>query len=253
MKKKKNIFLFLGGIILVIIAVFGYLIVSDLKQEEILKQEIINVSNKDLLKSNYEIEVKTTGDYAYVEEAVKKFYKQLSDSVKIMNSSLNDENLINILSPANLEKDRPHFQQSFQLLDAAEAKTKEAINTIISLCNEEKIKNLLDKEKVDDYYIDLYQELMYTKKDIQTLNETKVEMEELSNNIDAFLKKVREILQMLERTNDSWQIEDNQIYFDNNQQVEEYNRLYNELNQIATEKFTQSDQNTNTNTSSSNV
>lgn len=234
---KKKILLFFGIIFLIFVGLIAYLVVVDLKQEDLLKQEIINFSNKDLLKSDYSIEVKTTGDYAYVEEAVKKFYKELSDNVKIMNVYMNDEKFISILSADNLVTDRPNFIRSHQVLETARKNITEAIGEITNLCEEETLKNLIDKDKVDEYYYDLYLQLMYTEKDLGTFKEIKTEMEELSNNLNLFLDKVKEILNFLEKNNSSWEVISGQIYFKTNDLVNEYNRLYQELNTMATEKF----------------
>ena len=98
MKNKKGLKKIIIGIVIAVVIIIGLIFFTafkELQEEDILKQEIINYSNKDLAKDDYPIEVKTTGDRAYVEEAVKKYYKSLSDSVKAINNSLNDEELIN--------------------------------------------------------------------------------------------------------------------------------------------------------------
>ena len=243
---KKKILIFIGVIVLIVVALVAYLVVSDLKQEEVLKQEIVNVSNKNILTDNFDVEVKTTGDYAYVEEAVKQYYKDLSDSAKQINYYLNDEELTNILAPENLEKNRPDFDESKELLNEARQNTTDAINRISDLCEEETIKNLLDKDKVDKYYIDLYEDLMYTDKDLKELQETKQEMDTLSKNLNIFLDKVEEMLTFLETNNNYWYIENNQIYLETEALVDEYNNLYNELNKIATENFDTNNQSTDT-------
>lgn len=250
MKKGKKILFIIGIIIVIIISLLANLIIKDLKIEDQLKQEIVNISNKNLLTDNYDIHVVTTGDYAYVEEAIKKFYKELSDNIKTMNLQLNNEALINILSANNIKTDGPDFVQSYQLLDEVQTKSSEALNNIAALCNEEYIKNLLDKEKVDSYYIDLYQQLMYTEKDLETFRQTKEEMETLNNNLNTFLNKVRGMLQMLQKNQNSWKIENGQLYFNQNSLVNEYNRLYNELKTFAAENF---DSKTTTNSTNSNI
>lgn len=238
MKKKiKKVLLVIGIIIVVFAVIIGYFVYKDLKQEEVLKQEVITLSNKDLLNDNYDIEIKTTGEYAYVENAVKKFYKELSDNVKKLNTSLDDEALLNILAPESLEKDRPNFINSHLIISKAKNESTEALNKIANLCSEEYIKNLLDKEKVSDYYLDFYQKIMYTENDLKELKETKEEMEEVSNNINLFLSKVEELLDLLEKYNASWVIEDKQIYFETTEQVNEYNNLYQEIVKIAEEKL----------------
>lgn len=243
---KKKILIFIGVIVLIVVALVAYTVVSDLKQEEVLKQEIVNVSNKNILTDNFDVEVKTTGDYAYVEEAVKQYYKDLSDSAKKINYYLNDEELTNILAPENLEKNRPDFDESKELLNEARQNTTDAINRISDLCEEETIKNLLDKDKVDKYYIDLYEDLMYTDKDLKELQETKQEMDTLSQNLNLFLDKVEEMLTFLENNNNYWYIENNQIYLETEDLVEEYNNLYSELNKIATENFDTNNQSNDT-------
>ena len=78
---------------------------------------------------------------------------------------------------------------------------------------------------------------MYTEQDLKNLKETKEQMEEISTNMNLFLDKIEEIMNMLEKNNGSWKIEDNQLYFNTNELVNEYNTLYKELREIATEKL----------------
>ena len=233
----KKILMIIGIIILIIITGFGYFIYKDLKQEEVLKQEVIKLSNKDLLKDNFSIEIKTKGEYSYVENAIKKFYKELSDNVKTLNYSLDSEDLMNILSIENIKNDSPNFLKSHTTISTVRTKTTKSLEKIAQLCSEEYIKNLLDKEKVSDYYIEFYQKLMYTEQDLKNLKETKEQMEEISTNMNLFLDKIEEIMNMLEKNNGSWKIEDNQLYFNTNELVNEYNTLYKELREIATEKL----------------
>lgn len=229
----KKILLIIGLLFLILVIFFGYIIVEDLKQEDILKQEIVNVSNKDLKTDDYKIEVKTKGDYAYIEEAVKKYYKELSDNVKIINHYFNNEEFTNILSPKTLEERRPNFQSSYQLISSTKKNTLEAFNKISSLCDEKTIKTLIDKDKVDDYSYDLYLELMYTKEDIKEMKEIKENMQTLSNDMEQFLDKVIEVLDLLKENNSSWRTENDQIYFDSNELVNRYNNLYNDLQEIS--------------------
>ena len=243
-KKKSNklkyILIFIGIILVIFIGVVGYLVVKDLEQEDILKKEIVNLSNKDLVADNYDIEVKTTGDYAYIEEAIKTYYKKLSDSVKTINNYLNDEDLINILSATNLEIDRPKFENSYKILSETRDKSNHAMDTIIDLCSEEAIKELIDKKKVDSYSYDLYLELMYTEEDLKDLEKTKTEMQVVSDNLNTFLDKVEALIKMLEVNSDYWFIDEGQLYFEKDSLVTEYNILYNDLNDFVNQNFADS-------------
>lgn len=250
MKKKKGIlkyiFIILGIILVIFSIVIGYLVITDLKQEDLLKKELVNLANKDLLNDNYDIKVKTTGDYAYIEEAVKSYYKKLSDNIKLINSYLNDEELINILSLENISKDKPNFNNSYKILNDTKEKVNKSLTEIINLCNEDTIKNLIDKEKVDDYSYELYLELMYTKDDIEEFNNTKNEMKTIGDNLNTFLDKVEAILNLLKDNSNSWFIENNELYFKTNSLVNKYNSLYNDLNTFVKDKFSKYNNNDTT-------
>ena len=57
-KTVKKVFIITGVLFAIFAFLIGYLVVKDLKQEELLKQEIINYSNKNLATDNFDITVK---------------------------------------------------------------------------------------------------------------------------------------------------------------------------------------------------
>lgn len=250
--KLKYILIFIGIILVIFVSVIGYLVVKDLEQEDILKKEIVNLANMDLVTGNYDVEVKTTGDYAYIEEAIKTYYKKLSDSVKVINNYLNDEELINILSASNLESDGPNFERSYKILSDTREMSNQAMATIINLCSEETIKGLIDKKKVDSYSFDLYLELMYTEDDLKNLEKTKTQMQVISTNLNTFLDKVEAMIKMLETNSGYWFIDEGQLYFEKDSLVTEYNNLYSDLNNFVNENFDDSN-NTGITRTNSNV
>lgn len=239
MKKKKlvkRIILTVVVIVVAFAALIFYFVFKDLKQEELLKQEIVNYSNKNLQTDDFPIIVKTTGDYAYVEEAVKKYYKNLSDNVKAINSCLKNDKLLTVLSPNSLQTDRPAYASSHEILKSTRDKVNEALKNIDELCDEKTIKNLIDKEKLDDgdYYYDLYLKFMYTDKDKEDLAKTRESMEEVSKVFNEYLDKADEILSFLQANDSVVEYSGGMVYFRSDSQVEEYNKLVSELQEIAT-------------------
>ena len=234
----KRILIIIGILILIFIGIIAYAVVKDLKQEEILKQEVVILTSKDLLKDNFNINIKTTGEYAYVEKTIKKYYKDLSDNVKEINSYMDNDDLVNIITVDNLKNDKNGFIKSRKTLSDAKTKVVGSMNNISKLCEEETIKNLIDKEKVSDYTIEFYNKLMYTKEDLKELKETKEEIKKTADAFSKFLDKIEEILNMLDKNNDNWLIKDGQLYFTSDELVDEYNKLYKELATMAEEDFT---------------
>lgn len=225
------------GIVLVLFLVFAglviYYVAVGLEQEDILKQEVINFSNKDLANDDYSIYVKTKGDYAYIEEAAKKFYKELSDNVKIVNYYIADEELINLLAADNLNKERPNYTKSYAIIERDKSKVLDALKNISKLCEKKTVENLIDKDKIDSSSYEIFEELMLTKKDIEDLTETKNKMEFISKNLNLFFDKEVEILDFLKANDSNWQYIDNQLGFATDELVNKYNTLCNDLKEIA--------------------
>lgn len=235
MKKRTKIIIIILAVVAVLIGVIVYISIGELREEDILKQEVVNFSNKDLLNDDFSIEVKTTGDRAYIEEAVKKYYLELSNNIKVIDSYLtNNIELQNVLTLESLINNRPTYEESLKIVSEAKNEVSKALNNIIKLCDEDTIKNLIDKKKLDDpdYYYDFYMQLMGTDKDLEKLKEVKENMETLTSDLEEFLDKVTEILYFLE-SNDSLITYSDTISFANDDLLLRYQTLVNELSEIA--------------------
>ena len=97
---KKKILLGVGIVVLVFAGIVGYMVVSDLGQEDKLKEELnslnelVNADNIDLDLIYEKLDrTVTKGDYAKVEKSFKTYLKDSFDnSIEIVNL-LNDEKL----------------------------------------------------------------------------------------------------------------------------------------------------------------
>lgn len=238
-KNKKSDYLYkmLGIGLVLVIGIVGYFVSYNQRQEELLKKEIISVAKQDLLIDNYDIKIKTKGDYAYIEKKVKEYFKDLSEHSKKIYSYVRDERLIKILSATNLEDDGPNFDESFKLLSEVRNNSMESLKVITNLCSEKTIKDLVDKDKISKKKYKLYLKLMYTDDDLEKLEITEREIQEFSDNLNSFLDKVEHIFEMLKNNKDYWFIKDGQLYFETNKLVDEYNELYNDLNDFVEDKF----------------
>ena len=237
MKKKKilkRVIIIIGIILALFLALIMYEVINELQEEKVLKQEIINYSNKDLATDDFSITVKTSGDCAYVEEAVKRFYKELSDDVKTINLYLTNDKLNNILSYESLIKDKPNYTLSHSTVNVARNKINESFDSIKELSKEKTIKNLIDKDKLEnsEYYYDLYLNLMYTEKDLEDLEKLRKEMETISNNLNQYLNKIDEILYFLENNNSKVIYSNNMIYFETTAELNQYKQLLSDLNEL---------------------
>lgn len=234
MKKKKVlkaiIFTVLAIAILFVVLIF-YIAIKQLEEEKVLKQELMYYSNLDLIKDKFPLEIKTTGDCAYIEEAIKKYYRRLSDNMKGLNDYLNNHNLTNVLTIDSLISDRPDFTISRTTVKDTKSKINTYLQNIASLCDEETIKNLIDKEKLDDsdYYYDLYLQLMCTDHDLKEFADLKARMKEASKYLSEVLDKVDEILLFLQAHDSEISYQNHMINFNSTTLATEYKKLIAEL------------------------
>jgi len=238
-KTVKKVLLAIGLIVALLLAIIIITVIKQLQEEETLKNEIISYSNKDLATDNFKIEIKTTGDCAYIEEAIKKYYKELSDNVKEINSYLTKEEFTKILSAENLSKDHPDFILSHATVTNTKTKMKKLLSNIEKMCDEKTLDSLIDKEKLSDreYYYDLYKELMYTKQDLKELRKVKDQMKELSMTLTEFLDKIDEMLTYLQINDNEIEYQNTNLFFKSEKTLTEYKKLLAELQTIAS-KFT---------------
>lgn len=228
--KKRTLVCVIISIILILFAIFGYFIYSDLKQEELLRDEIEAYMELDFATDDYSVEVKTTGDYAIVEEAIKTYFKDMSDIVKQVSKLENDEEFLNILTPQNFKNDGPSFTTSLAKIESVRTDVEGNINKFIEMCEEDYIMSLIEKnENLDSYYVELYRELMYTEEDLKEIQETKEEMVKVRDTFNTFLDDCEEILLFLKKNSGKWLIENDTIIFNTDKLLEEYNALTSKL------------------------
>ena len=225
--KKKTILKYFTFILLILISSFiGYVFNNNKRQEELLKKELINLVEKDLSKDNYDIKIKTKGEYAKTEKKLKKHYKELSNNIKTINSYLDNQDLINILSLDNIKNNAPNFENSYNLINDVKDKLNSSITIVSNLSSEESIKEILDDKELD-----------YINEKLKKLINIKEETQIIVDNLNIFFNKVEEILNLLKNNTNNWYIKDNQLYFKTNKLVNEYNNLYNDLNSFVKDKF----------------
>ena len=117
MSSKKKFFLIFLFIVLDMFLLVGFLVIRDATSLNDLKKEAKVLSKLDITKDRYNTRIKSSGDYAVVEKAMKSY---LDDSAVLMQDILgiiNDEKLTKILSFDNYSKDGPEFTESLKYLE----------------------------------------------------------------------------------------------------------------------------------------
>lgn len=231
---KKAIIGVIIAIILVAAIGIGILVVKDFKQEDILRQEMLEFENLtraeniDLDQIDQRIrELKTTGDYGVLEKAMKDYLADVVNvSVDIANI-LNDERIVNALTPENYQEDGPDFVQTKQFLEESKTNLEQYKNEVLQLLTNEGAMSYIENKNLDDYYVDLYKEIALSED--TALDEDNAEIEASLEEATRILDIESQVINLLSENQNSWEIDEDTIVFNNATLQNQYNDLVGQI------------------------
>ena len=226
-KKKRNIKLIgtIIGIIVIILCILGYMLIKDLKQEDILRAEVQNLSKKDFTTDRYNTSIKTRGDYAVVEKTIKEYLDEYATDLQSLSDITKDEKIKSILSADNYQKDGPDFNSTKKYLQNTKADFNTKINSLTSKTSEEEIMQKIEDKKLDKYYVDLYKELMLSESADTDFKKSLESLKELSETINNILDTEEAVIDLLISEKGKWTIEEGKIVFQSTDALNRYNEL----------------------------
>lgn len=229
MGKKKIVFIVIGIIILVLLGIFGYMVVDEMNQTNKLIIEVGEVSQMfNQTSLDYEIiEQKLStnvskGDYLVVEKAVKQYLSDALASMKELQSVVDDDRITTLLTIDNYAEDGPDFVNTKEYIQNTRTALENLKNEFISYTTQEKMDEYISDKGLDEYYIELYNELMGGDEIMQA------DIEELESSLDSIINMLNNtdvVIDFLIENKDSWELQGENIVFFSNDLVNEYNEL----------------------------
>ena len=211
--KNKKFFIIFCFILIDVFLVVGFLVIRDSISFNELKREVIELSKLDITKDRYNRKIKSHGDYATVEKAIKDYMDEYAVDIQYLSKMMNDERLSTILSYSNYEKDGPEFKESLDYLEKSKKEYNEKIDKLIANLDEENIDNYIYTRINDEYYVSLYHELIFETPMIANLKNTKTLLEESREKMNLIYDTCIDTLNYLCLYNDKWKLEDGEIKF----------------------------------------
>lgn len=229
MGKKKIVFIVIGIIILVLLGIFGYMVVDEMNQTNKLIIEVGEVSQMfNQTSLDYEIiEQKLStnvskGDYLVVEKAVKQYLSDALASMKELQSVVDDNRITTLLTIDNYTEDGPDFVNTKEYIQNTRTALENLKSEFISYTTQEKMDEYISDKGLDEYYIELYNELMGGDEIMQA------DIEELESSLDSIINMLNNtdvVIDFLIENKDSWELQGENIVFFSNDLVNEYNEL----------------------------
>ena len=231
---KKAIIGVIIAIVLVIAVGIGILVVKDFKQEDILRQEMLEFENLtraeniDLDQIDQRIrEIKTTGDYGVLEKAMKDYLADVVNASVSIADVLNDERIVNTLTPQNYTDDGPDFVQTKQFLEEAKGKVQQYKTEVLKLLTNEGAMSYIENKNLDQYYIDLYKEIALSED--TALEADTADLETSLNEVTKILDIETQVINFLSENKNGWEIQGENIVFHSEALQNQYNEYINQL------------------------
>lgn len=231
---KKKIFITIGAIVAIIIAIIAYMVVSDMIQEKKLNEEFSYVDGLVEKEEKQTEEIKnalerivTKGDYAKVETSYKKYLKDIYENIENLTKILEDDEITNSLTAKNYQEDGPEFVKTKEYLSETKKSLEDGKNTYYELLTEDGAMKYIKTMELDSYYEDIYKnEINGYISEEEHENKT---VEESINDVISLLDTSEKIINFLSDNKDSWTIEDESIVFNTQKLSDEYEKMADEI------------------------
>ena len=231
---KKAIIGVIIAIVLVAVVGIGILVVKDLKQEDTLRQEMLEFENLtraeniDFDKIDQKIrEIKTTGDYGVLEKAMKDYLADVVNATVSIADVLNDERIVNALTPENYVEDGPDFVQTKQFLEEAKEKMEQYKTEVLKLLSNEGAMSYIENKNLDDYYIDLYKEIALSED--TAIEEDNAELEASLDEAMSVIDTESQVINFLAENKSGWEIQGENIVFNSEALQNQYDELVSQI------------------------
>ena len=230
---KKKVLIVLLIIIVIALVGVGYFVFTDMQQEEKLKTELselndlVNAENIDMDAVNEKLDRRiTTGDYEKVEDAYKSYLRDNFDnSIQIANI-LNDEKITTLLTVENYESDGKDFIESKEYITNIRTTFEECKNKYTEFLTEEKAMSYINDKGLDSYYTDLYKNEFIG--DMSSATKDTIVQDSIDEVI-TILNTSSEVLNLLSANQSAWEIDGENISFNNESLSNQYDELVNSL------------------------
>lgn len=216
--------------------IVGFFVITGIKEEVTLENEfsaiedLIDNSSIDNTQIDYMLNnFVTTGDYLNVEKAIKDYLEDLLVECRRLDNIFQSQDLTNVLSLYNFDADAPYFYESQNIIENYYQELKNIKTNLINLLDTDSIISYAEAYQLQDYYLDYFKNLIIDENMLNTnRNDIENSLDYALNTLDIY----KELFELLSNNVDSWTMDEDYIYFDNDNLLEEYNRLIEIINNM---------------------
>ena len=220
--KRKTVGIIISIVILLVVVITGYLTINGNFKKLRLESEIKSLTKLDIKKDDFNRKIVSSGDYAVVESAIKEYLNEYSSSIKEINSMVTAEEFSKLLSYDNLSND-PNFANSINRVNTSLNRINELIDKLINMSSKDSIINNIEQYKLEDYYNNIYIDLMINDDVLAKLEISVDDLEKYRESVTTKLNACNEIFFFLNSNNKNYIFDEGQLKFTSEALMEQYN------------------------------
>lgn len=231
-KNKKIIFIIIGILLAIFIALVAYFVIRDFKEEKKLRNDIIEINDMiNSEKKDFKVIKKrlktyiTTGDNLKLEKAVKEYYIDSVNLIEEFDKIYDEEKLSSILTISNFVMDGKDFAISKNYLSNVNDNLDNYRKRVNKQLSNKKIMSYYNKYKLDSYYEELFNDLINNFSYFGTESSFDKEIDYIKN----FVKSIDNVIAFLIDNKDYWNIVNYNIEFKNNEKLKEFELLISKV------------------------
>ncbi len=232
-KSKKGLIIAIIAVVLVIIVGISLFVAYHSSQFALLVSETNKITSMEMLKADgtvdqnakIDMEIKTKGSYAVVEQTLKEYLNETLETSKKAPEIIKSEDIEKLMSFENIKNDGPEFTQTKAKIAEMRKAGEEYIEELLSLCDKDRFLTVIEDKDVSDYYKEVYKKLAVDEETEKELSETREKGEKAKKQITASFDYIENIFNFLSEHKSDWTIMENQIMFYNQSVLNQYQQI----------------------------
>ena len=242
-KKLKKILVIIAILLAIIVITFiarFIIFMNDVKKEQKAEEEQIAILDSEVENINKLMEtqttiddetlqIKTSGDYAIVENTIKEHMKEWQDIANECSMLLEGKGLENVLTIEDIKQNDKNFSLSKQKIMNQRERVQTDYQKYEEFFDIEKTWQKIEDKNVSDYYKQLYKSYFQNN---DTLEEQKAKVENQKQKLIEELDILQQMAEFLSNTTNDWRIENNIVTFNTQSNYNQYNDLINKLEEL---------------------
>ncbi len=228
---RKTLFV-ISFLIIDLLLVSGIFMIRDMTSRNIIKKEVIALSELQFTEDNFNTDIKSSGEYAIVETAIKKYLDDYATEVQILLSVKDDELLSGLLDSDNYLRDGPLFDESFEYIELTKNNFNYNMDILMNRISEEAIYNYIYNYDVDYDSVELYSNLLVDYNILGKIEEMQEMLKDEKVLIDSYIDSISDVLTYLKNNSNMYNMVDGEIVFYDEVMQNQYNDLFNKTKRI---------------------